>query len=120
MDTEHFKRKLVEEKGHLEADLNYIGEKEKSGSYHARPAETDETGFRDEVADRLEELGGRVEAEGSLEARLISVTHALERMEAGTYGVCEVCKKEIEKERLEANPAARTCIEHIASESTLS
>lgn len=117
---EHLKRKLLEEKGHLEADLNYIGEKEKGGSYHARPAETDETGFRDEVADRLEELDERIEAGGSLKARLVSVDRALERMESGTYGFCEVCKKEIEKERLEANPAARTCIEHIEKETSLS
>lgn len=119
MDKDYLKRKLIEEKGRLEADLGYIGEKEKGGSYHARPAETDEAGFRDEVADRLEELGERTEASGSLKARLLSVDQALERIDAGTFGLCEVCKKEIENERLEANPAARTCIEHIASEGTL-
>jgi len=120
MDRDYLQRKLIEEKSRLEADLGYIGEKEKGGSYHARPAETDETGFRDEVADRLEEFDEHTEASGSLRARLLSVDQALQRVEAGTFGLCEICKKEIENERLEANPAARTCVEHIASESTLS
>ena len=37
---------------------------------------------------------------------------ALHAMEEGTYGVCEVCGKDIPFERLEALPIARTCIEH--------
>jgi len=114
MNIKNLQHKLLEEKQRLETDLGYIGEKEKGGTYHAHPAESDETSFRDEVADRLEELGERVEASGSLRARLLSVDQALERIDAGTFGTCEVCKKQIEDERLEANPAARTCIAHIA------
>ena len=48
----------------------------------------------------------------SLELRLRDVNDALERMKEGAYGICEVCKKEIPTERLEANPAAKTDIEH--------
>ena len=48
----------------------------------------------------------------SLELRLKDVNDALERMKVGTYGICEVCKKEISVERLEANPAAKTDMEH--------
>ncbi len=48
----------------------------------------------------------------SLELRLRDVNDALERMENGTYGICEFCKKEIPIERLKANPAAKTDIEH--------
>lgn len=35
---------------------------------------------------------------------------ALERLEAGTYGMCERCGQPIAAERLIARPAARTCI----------
>ncbi|MGO1318230.1 MAG: TraR/DksA family transcriptional regulator [Cellulomonadaceae bacterium] len=35
---------------------------------------------------------------------------ALERLEAGTYGVCEVCGEPIGAARLEARPAARRCV----------
>lgn len=50
-----------------------------------------------------------------LELRLREVNNALERMENKTYGICEVCKKEIDIERLKANPAASTDIEHAKS-----
>jgi DnaK suppressor protein len=41
---------------------------------------------------------------------LIEVEHALEKLDAGTYGVCEACHQEIAPARLEAMPAARYCI----------
>lgn len=46
-------------------------------------------------------------------ARIIGekVEHALERMEAGKYGVCAICGKTISEERLEAIPYATLCIE---------
>ena len=48
----------------------------------------------------------------SLELRLRDVNDALERIKNGIYGICEICKKEIPVERLMANPAAKTDIEH--------
>ena len=47
-----------------------------------------------------------------LELRLRDINNALKRMEEGTYGICEVCQKPIPFERLKANPAAATDIEH--------
>jgi RNA polymerase-binding transcription factor DksA len=49
-----------------------------------------------------------------VEAELADVEHALRRLDAGTYGTCEVCGKVIPDERLEAMPAARLCLEHQA------
>ena len=40
------------------------------------------------------------------------VDAALARVEAGTYGICEVCGEPIPDGRLEARPTARTCVEH--------
>ena len=37
--------------------------------------------------------------------------HALERLEAGTYGLCEVCGKPIGKARMQAFPRATLCVE---------
>ncbi|MEU8759195.1 TraR/DksA family transcriptional regulator [Streptomyces sp. NPDC048659] len=37
--------------------------------------------------------------------------HALERMDAGTYGLCEVCGKPIGKARMQAFPRATLCVE---------
>lgn len=54
----------------------------------------------DEVLDRLE---------ASTEADLLQTNHALERLDAGYYGVCEVCAYPIEAERLVALPQATRC-----------
>ena len=48
-----------------------------------------------------------------LEARYDQVLDALKRIDAGTYGTCRICGKEIEEARLAADPAATTCKEHV-------
>lgn len=50
------------------------------------------------------------------EEELADVKAALAAMEAGTYGTCAVCGKEIPYERLEAIPTALTCIDHADDE----
>jgi DnaK suppressor protein len=47
----------------------------------------------------------------SVESELTELQAALDRLDAGTYGVCEVCGKPIADGRLEAMPAARYCVE---------
>lgn len=47
----------------------------------------------------------------NLETVLNEVNDALARMDAGTYGTCVDCGKEIPIERLEARPYAIRCIE---------
>lgn len=46
----------------------------------------------------------------STEVELAEVLEAMQRMERGTYGVCERCGSRIPRERLEARPEARFCI----------
>lgn len=41
---------------------------------------------------------------------LLTLDQALERLEHGDYGRCEVCGQAIPVERLEVRPAARTCV----------
>jgi len=65
-----------------------------------------------DAADQIEELVTNVPLVEELEKRLHDVKDALEKMDKGTYGVCEVCKAEIPMKRLGANPAARTCVAH--------
>jgi DnaK suppressor protein len=47
----------------------------------------------------------------SVESELAQLQRALGRLDAGTYGRCEVCGKPIAEGRLEAKPAARYCVE---------
>ncbi|WP_370584436.1 TraR/DksA family transcriptional regulator [Ornithinimicrobium cryptoxanthini] len=37
---------------------------------------------------------------------------AIERLEGGTYGVCEFCREPINPARLQARPTARTYVQH--------
>jgi len=47
-----------------------------------------------------------------IESELADVEAALERLESGTYGICEACSGPIEDSRLEALPAGRLCLAH--------
>lgn len=40
-----------------------------------------------------------------------NIDTALEKIEEGTFGVCELCAKKINKERLKAVPYAKLCID---------
>ena len=45
-------------------------------------------------------------------SHLREIAAAVQRLDDGTYGVCEVCGDAIPAERLEARPTARTCVTH--------
>lgn len=44
-------------------------------------------------------------------SKLTSIDQALERIEEGTYGICESCEGEITPERLKAMPFTRLCVQ---------
>jgi len=46
---------------------------------------------------------------------LTEVDSALERMEGGSYGICEACHENIEKDRLIVDPLVRFCLDHLNS-----
>ncbi|RHW37699.1 molecular chaperone DnaK [Lysinibacillus yapensis] len=48
---------------------------------------------------------------------LTKINAALDKIKNGTYGVCEVCQKDIPYERLEALPYTAFCIEHTDAQS---
>jgi len=66
-------------------------------------------------ADTSQVTAERGEAEalaGNLKESLEEVAAAIARLDAGTYGTCEVCGVAISPARLEAMPASRFCIDH--------
>lgn len=66
-----------------------------------------------EVADKIESYENNTAIVNELEGRLMEVDIALNRIEAGTFGFCEIGKEPIEADRLLANPAATTCKKHM-------
>lgn len=46
---------------------------------------------------------------------LRQVDGALDRMNAGTYGLCEACNDSIEADRLIADPCVRFCLDHLTA-----
>ncbi len=46
-----------------------------------------------------------------VESELADVEYALQRLDEGTYGLCEACGKPIGDARLDAMPAARLCVD---------
>lgn len=115
IDTNHFKAKLEEELKVLEEELASVGRKNPDNpkDWEAEVKDlTPDTAEESEVADYMEEYEGNTAILKQLEIRYNEVKRALEKIADGKYGICEVSGEPIETERLEANPAARTCIEH--------
>lgn len=113
-DTQHFKTLLDAEKSRIEAELSGMTQPAGGGSVDAIQPETGEdTGDREDVAEGIESYENNESAVVTLRTELNEVNRALEKIENGTYGTCEVDGGEIELERLGAYPAARTCKAHV-------
>ena len=114
MNTEIYKQKLQEEKARLEKELATIGRinPDNPSDWEAVPVDP---GSREsdpnDRADSIEDYETNTAILKHLEIQLDE--DALSKMEKGTYGICEVSGHPIEEGRLNANPAARTCIEHM-------
>ena len=72
-------------------------------------------GKREEGADEAAELEKRLALGKRLGEALSEVEHALQKYEAGTYGLCDSCGQPIERARLEAIPQASLCLKCKAS-----
>ena len=112
---EHYKKLLQSEKENLEKELATVGRKnpDNSGDWEAtEPAEGIDRADEDEVAEGIGEYENNTAILKQLEIRLNEIKNALAAIKTGTYGKCKICNKVIEPARLEANPAAVTCLEH--------
>lgn len=115
LDIKHFQKKLLEEKTFVENDLKQVARinPDNLKDWEAVPEEHDTVRDENTTADSVDEYESNNAVVNTLEPKWRDINSALERIENGTYGICEVCGKEIEVERLEANPSAKTCMEHI-------
>lgn len=120
IDIEYFKKKLLHSKDLLEKNLSTIGRKNPDNLEDWEAVPDDDFNRRsadpNKLADSIEEYESRTATVKELEISLQEIKRALEKIEEGTYGICEISGEKIEKERLEANPAARTCKKHLSEE----
>jgi DnaK suppressor protein len=114
-NTEHYKKLLENELKLLEKELKTIGRinPDNPKDWETTPPEVEGTAESAENADRIETYESDTAILKQLEIKYNEVKEALARAHDGTFGYCIICKKDIEDDRLEANPAAKTCKEHM-------
>lgn len=79
-------------------------------------AEADIAIFRTELIIRRRQLERARAAPSAQLVRLLQeVDAALERIDVGTFGLCETCHDPIEHDRLLADPLLRYCIDHLTT-----
>lgn len=117
IDMAFFRQKLEEELALVERELNEVGRKNPDNKldWEAEPADFDtDSADYSETADKIEEYEGNTAILKDLEIRYNDIKNALAKIEDKKYGLCEICGEPIEKERLMANQAARTCKKHMS------
>lgn len=122
IDTSTFKAQLESELAQITADLKDLGihNPEVQEDWIATPQDVSTQEADENVsADRTEDWLERNATLSALETRYNGIRRALQKIESGTYGICEISGEEIEEDRLRANPAARTCKAHINDEQDL-
>ncbi len=118
----YYKEKLAKEQETLRQELQTVGieNPDAPSDWEPRPENIDiMDADPNEAADRIE---AQQESQGildDLEARYQNIMRALKKIEQGTFGPCEICGNEIEEDRLEAIPSARTCKVHMEQEREL-
>ncbi len=114
LDNEYFLAKLNDEKTRLIGELKTLGQinPNNPADWEAIPTQTEHTPDYNEKADSFEQSEENNAILNQLEIELALTNDALKRIEDNIYGVCEECHGDIEKDRLEAYPAARNCINH--------
>ncbi len=107
IDADSIRKILVDERAKLVHQLDELGSDENGD---LRPDLDFGEGFADAAAITSErtEVLGLVE---TLKTQLADVDAAVEKLNAGTYGVCESCGKEIGAARMEGRPNSRYCMD---------
>jgi len=67
-------------------------------------------GKREEEATESMELEKRLALENRLKALLAEVSRAIQKLDSGTYGICDICNTAIDPARMEALPQAILCM----------
>ena len=112
MDPDRARQLLTDELAALEDRLHTAEEVRAEVSADASGAEG---ALGQHPGDYGSDVNATMEARMSVETlteQRRRVLDAMERLDGGGYGRCAVCDREIDDDRLESRPEARTCRDH--------
>lgn len=102
---ESLRRRLRQARARLQTDLRFAVEASSDWGQTARnEPEREENGALSYERDTSLAVASQVRGE------LADIEAALARLDAGTFGICERCRRPIEAERLQAIPEALYCL----------
>jgi len=110
-EMQMMKTKLLAERERLAADLEAL---EESTATTPKDSSGDLSSYSSHMADQGSDSMEREKAflfASVKRRRLEEIDSALARIEAGSFGVCESCGKQIPVKRLERMPGASLCVE---------
>lgn len=122
IDTTKYKEALELDLAQIVGDLKELGihNPQVKEDWVATPGgDVDTEPDANVAADRAEDWAERRATMAPLETRFNNITKALQKIEAGEFGVCEIGGEQIEVDRLDFHPSARTCKAHINDEAQL-
>ncbi len=99
---EYFKNLLLEKKRQLIQEADRTFHQLESGGEHL----SDLT----DIASMESDLGFELRIRDRERKLIRKIDKALQKIEEGSYGICEACGEEIEEKRLLARPEATLCI----------
>lgn len=118
MNNKKYENMLLEEKNNI---INLVSEMEDNTVFGNTTEHTSEKYTSGELSsydNHLADIGSEVymqEMQNSLtnheKFKLNEIDNALYKIENGSYGICESCKKGIEEDRLDFIPETRLCVD---------
>lgn len=109
--TQFYKNILLEKREELLGDISHIAKETLKESQ--KDASGDISGYTFHMADVATDNYDREFSLGLASKErgvLFEINHALQKIQDGLFGFCEICKKSISKVRLRAVPYATLCL----------
>lgn len=110
-ELDHFKNILLEKKEATQKTLNEMKESRDRLGENKGEAYSGATHHIGDIGSKEEEKETDYKLLGHNEDKLNEINAALDRIEQGTYGICEDTGQKIQKGRLEAKPWTRYSME---------
>ncbi|MQY81690.1 MAG: molecular chaperone DnaK [Dehalococcoidia bacterium] len=106
MDFNVIRSRLEQERKQLTEELE-----QRSDSTHlTERRDGSPFGKIEEEANGAADLEKRVALQSRIRDTLVQLEHALQKLDEGTYGLCDSCEQPINPARLEALPLATLCV----------